>query len=71
MQHSGFFFTINGKVYKCEASFTINSLLKYLGFKADLIALDYNGLILQKEFWSTTILTSNDVIEILTVAGGG
>ena len=62
---------INGKTYKYTGSFTILSLLEYLGFKTNLIVIDYNGTILQKEFWSHTALKQNDNLEILTVAGGG
>ena len=63
--------TINGKRYKYKYSFTVLSLLTYLGFKTDLIVVDYNGTILQKEFWPQTRINSNDMLEILTVAGGG
>jgi len=62
---------INGQVYKFTTPFTILSLLNYLGFKVNLIVVDYNGTILQKEFWNQTKLTNNDRLEILTVAGGG
>ena len=37
----------------------------------ELIVVDYNGVILQKEFWSKTTLKANDSLEILTIAGGG
>ena len=63
--------TINGQRYKYNASFTVLSLLKYLGFKVNLIVVDYNGVILQKEFWPETNIKNNDRLEILTVAGGG
>lgn len=63
--------TINGKGYKYKTAFTIFSLLTYLGFKTDLIVIDYNGTILQKEFWAQTKLEGGDTLEILTVAGGG
>jgi sulfur carrier protein len=62
---------INGEVYKYETSFTVFSLLEYLGFQTDLIVVDYNGTILQKEFWGQTKIGINDTLEILTVAGGG
>jgi len=64
-------FIINGQVYKFRSQLTICSLLQYLGFNTNLIVIDYNGTILQKNFWEQTKLTSNDKIEILTVAGGG
>jgi|TARA_B110000046_G_scaffold40692_1_gene45134 sulfur carrier protein len=63
--------TINGELYKSKTSLTTFSLLKYLGFKLDLIVIDYNGTILPREFWATTKLQNQDKIEILTVAGGG
>lgn len=63
--------TINGERYKYTNSFTVFSLLKYLGFNKNLIVVDYNGTILQKEFWDKTYLKTHDSLEILTVAGGG
>lgn len=62
---------INGDAYSFTCNFTISSLLDYLRFNKKLIVLDYNGSILQKEFWSKIILKSNDKLEILTIAGGG
>lgn len=62
---------INGESYLFEPGFTVFSILNYLGFNLGLIVVDYNGVILQKEFWSKTTLKANDSLEILTVAGGG
>ena len=62
---------INGEIYNFQVQFTVTSLLVYLGFNLDLIVIDYNGTVLQKEFWKQTYLNANDTIEILTVAGGG
>ena len=63
--------TINGEMYRYTGAFTIFSLLRYLGFNIDLIVVDYNGAILQKEFWDCTYLGEMDTLEILTIAGGG
>ena len=63
--------TINGKAYKSKNTLTIFSLLLYLGFKLNLVVLDYNGTILPREVWSTTFLKEKDQLEILTIAGGG
>lgn len=62
---------INGGVYKFTAAFTVSSLLDYLNFNKNIIVIDYNGAILQKEIWSDTKLRNADRIEILTIAGGG
>ena len=63
--------TINGESYKFNALFTVDSLLDYLGFNSNLIVIDYNGTVLQKELWKKTQLNTNDTLEVLTVAGGG
>ena len=62
---------INGVNYTFTCHFTIDSLLRYLGFNTKLIVIDYNGTILQTELWSDTELKNYDKLEILTVAGGG
>jgi sulfur carrier protein len=62
---------LNGETYIYNTSLNLLSLLDYLGFKTNLIVIDYNGTILQKEFWHSTQLKNNDTVEILTVAGGG
>ena len=62
---------INGETYFFNSSFTISLLLDYLGVNKQLIVLDYNGTVLQKEFWSKTKLKEQDKLEILTIAGGG
>ena len=63
--------TINGHIYKYAAAFTVFSLLNYLGFKLDLVVVDYNGFLLPKEFWTSTKINPDDTLEILTIAGGG
>ena len=63
--------TVNEEKFLFKVSFTLCSLLKYLGFKTDLIVVDYNGNIIQKEYWHLIELKANDRIEILTIAGGG
>ena len=64
-------FVLNGVVYKFQASFTVLLLLEYLGFNTDLIVIDLNGMVLQREYWSQTNIVNKDKIEILTIAGGG
>ena len=41
---------LNGEIYKYYTTFNVLSLLNYLGFKTDLVVIDHNGTILQKEF---------------------
>jgi thiamine biosynthesis protein ThiS len=42
-----------------------------LGFNQNVIVLDYNGTILEKNRWKQTYLQNKDYLEILSIAGGG
>ena len=62
---------LNGEKYTYFSGLKLLTLLNYLGFSTNLIVVDYNGILLQKQFWSSTVLKDRDTIEILTIAGGG
>jgi sulfur carrier protein len=36
-----------------------------------LVAVEYNGEILHRQFWETTLLKADDRLEIVTIVGGG
>lgn len=36
-----------------------------------LIAIEYNGEILHRQFWESTCLSDGDRLEIVTIVGGG
>jgi len=62
---------INGFKYVFNSAFTIFELMDYLGFNKNVIVIDYNGVILDKNLWKKTYLENNDFLEILSIAGGG
>ena len=62
---------INGSMYLFNSSFTILELMNYLGFNKNVIVIDYNGIILQKNLWEKTNIQTGDSLEILSIAGGG
>ena len=64
-------FKINGILYESREAVTILYLLKYFGFNIQTLLIDYNGIILQKEYWDKIKVKDSDCIEILTIAGGG
>ena len=47
---------VNGSPYAYKSPMSAYELIEYLGFNINLILLDYNGLILQKENWKTIFL---------------
>ncbi len=46
-------------------------LLSFLGLNPRLVAVEYNGEILHRQFWDDTILKDGDRLEIVTIVGGG
>jgi sulfur carrier protein len=46
-------------------------LLTALGYQVRLIAVEYNGEILHRQFWEETLLNEGDRLEVVTVVGGG
>ena len=62
---------INGSKYVINTTFTVLELISYLGFNTNLIVIDYNGFIIEKNLWGRTFLQTNDSLEIVSIAGGG
>jgi thiamine biosynthesis protein ThiS len=64
-------FKINGIHYLVISKFTVLKLITYLGFNQNLIVIDYNGNLLEKNLWTLTYVKNGDSLEILSIAGGG
>ena len=64
-------FKLNGLVYESAETFTLLYLLNYFGFNVQTLLIDYNGIIMKKEYWDKIKIKEKERIEILTIAGGG
>ncbi len=62
---------VNGKPVKCLPKTKLPDLLTELDLNPRLIAIEYNGEIIHKEYWNETILQEGDRLEIVTIVGGG
>ena len=62
---------VNGAVQTCSANTSLPTLLEQLGLNPRLVAVEYNGEILHRQFWDTTCMQSGDRLEIVTIVGGG
>jgi sulfur carrier protein len=62
---------VNGEVRKCYPNTVLPDFLQQLGMNPRLIAVEYNGEILHRQFWETTELQTGDRLEIVTIVGGG
>ncbi len=62
---------VNGETRTCSSQTHLPELLQQLGFNPRLVAVEYNGEILHRQFWSQTTVQPGDRLEIVTIVGGG
>jgi sulfur carrier protein len=62
---------INGKSCNCESNLFLPQLLEKFNFNPRLIAIEYNGEILHRQYWQNTTVKNGDRLEIVTIVGGG
>lgn len=62
---------VNGETYNCLPQTPLPELLQKLGFNPRLVAVEYNGEILHRQFWSETTIKQGDLLEVVTIVGGG
>jgi len=62
---------VNGETRHCVSPTALPELLQQLGFNLRLIAVEYNGEILHRQFWTETEIKNGDRLEVVTIVGGG
>ncbi len=62
---------VNGESRSCLPQTYLPQLLEQLGLNPRLVAVEYNGEILHRQFWSQTQIQEGDSLEIVTIVGGG
>ncbi|MCL6436094.1 MAG: sulfur carrier protein ThiS [Leptolyngbyaceae cyanobacterium HOT.MB2.61] len=62
---------VNGESKLCSPETTLPAFLEQLGMNPRLVAVEYNGEILHRQFWETTEMKEGDRLEIVTIVGGG
>jgi sulfur carrier protein len=62
---------MNGEPRACEMGEPLLLFLERQGIHPKLIAIEYNGEILHRQFWELTHLQGGDRLEIVTIVGGG
>jgi sulfur carrier protein len=62
---------VNGEIYHCPLHIRLPVLLEQLGMNPRLVAVEYNGEILHRQFWQDTEVRQGDRLEIVTIVGGG
>jgi sulfur carrier protein len=62
---------VNGETHDCPSPINLPELLTRLGLNPRLVAVEYNGEILHRQYWANTRLQDSDRLEIVTIVGGG
>ena len=62
---------VNGEMRTCDLHTTLPQLLAQMGLNPRLLAVEYNGEILHRQFWELTEIKAHDRLEIVTIVGGG
>lgn len=62
---------VNGETKTCLPETNLPALLEQMGLNPRLVAVEYNGEILHRQFWEKTKIQAGDRIEIVTIVGGG
>ncbi|MEB3361300.1 MAG: sulfur carrier protein ThiS [Synechococcaceae cyanobacterium] len=62
---------LNGEVQRVPAGLDLDALLRHLGHQPQLVVVEYNGVILPRALWADQRVGESDVIEVVTIVGGG
>ncbi|WP_269623293.1 sulfur carrier protein ThiS [Prochlorococcus marinus] len=66
--------TINGELKSLrttDSSPTLIEIVKLLGHNPKIIVIELNGAIINPKEWSKQIIQADDILEIVTIVGGG
>ena len=64
-------FILNGKNFELENDMSVYEFLAQNGYELKFIALERDGEILPKKFWSEHFMSDGKAYEIVTLVGGG
>ena len=62
---------VNGDQRVCSDGLTLEQALLELGYKPRLVVVEFNGTILPRQLWPAQPVVESDVLEVVTIVGGG
>ena len=63
--------TVNGELRSCPAGLTLPAMLEALGYRPQLVVVEFNGTILPRAQWPGQPVVESDQLEVVTIVGGG
>lgn len=62
---------LNGERRTCSAGLSLDRALEELGYRPQLVVVEFNGEILPRQRWPQQPVVESDVLEVVTIVGGG
>jgi sulfur carrier protein len=62
---------LNGEAVHCPAGLNLLQLLEHLGYRPQLVVVEFNGTILPRQRWPEQPVREADGLEVVTIVGGG
>jgi sulfur carrier protein len=62
---------VNGKEVQLDGTTSLLAYLEKLGVSPRAVAVEHNGVIIDRDAYATTTLGEGDVVEIVRMVGGG
>jgi thiamine biosynthesis protein ThiS len=62
---------VNGKKIELDGPTPLTAYLEILGVSPRAVAVEHNGMIIERDAYAITTLRNGDVMEIVRMVGGG
>ncbi|MDA1157424.1 MAG: sulfur carrier protein ThiS [Cyanobacteria bacterium] len=62
---------INGETTSCPEGLNLVQMLEHLGYRPQLVVVEFNGEILPRARWAEQPVREADGLEVVTIVGGG
>ncbi len=62
---------VNGELRACPAGLRLPQVLVELGYRPELVVVEFNGAILPRADWGAQPVVESDALEVVTIVGGG
>lgn len=62
---------VNGEARTVTPGQSLEQVLQELGYRPQLVVVEFNGVILPRAEWPGRSVVESDVLEIVTIVGGG
>ena len=62
---------VNGETTSCPDGLNLVQMLEHLGYRPQLVVVEFNGEILPRARWAEQPVREADGLEVVTIVGGG